>query len=902
MAETVFSWILEGTEAQASRIMVKLGNRIVADTEWKQLDTLATKVHVGLQPRSVYTWLVYVKTTDGQLIESAANSFETGKMQEHWSAEWITCSSKEKRLPIFSKEININPKKKIQKARLYICGLGLYEAYLNGEKIGKEYLTPGCNAYDQWLQVQTYPIEDQLQQTNKISVILGDGWYKGRFHFEGDTAGIYGKTLKLIAEVCITYEDGTVDVIGTDESWEVSRSNIIFSGIYDGEQRDDTLETLHIERAFLSEERVTVLQDRISIPILEKENLPVTLYRTPKNELVADTGQNMAGLFRLHVHVPRGTKIHLQFGEVLQDGCFYRDNLRTAKAEYIYISDGEEHVLRPLFTFYGFRYVKIEGISDLKAEDLEVFAIYSDIKMRGTLTTGNAKINQLISNVVWGMKSNFVGNPTDCPQRDERMGWTGDAQVFSETACYLADTYSFYQKFLYDIEKEQKKWGGMVPDVVPTFKCVKGTSVWGDSTCIIPWNLYCFYGDKAILESHYVYMKAWLAYIGEIDGKDHGWRKVFHYGDWLALDSPYKGAAQTRGGTDEGYIADIYYRKSALITAKAARILGKEEEAFVYEDLADKILSGIVEEYFSVTGRCCISTQTAALLNLQENINETERAAELLKTLLENNENKLSTGFVGTPILCQVLTKIGMEKEAFDILLNEEYPGWLYEVNLGATTIWERWNSLDQTGHISSTGMNSLNHYAYGAILGWIWKDVVGLRCLEDAPGFRKVELSPHVNWKLRNVNAIFDSPAGQYQIYWELVDMKHIHLKIQIPEGCTANIKLPYFDTVAVDGQNPIFAERVGNICCVKGGIYEVTYETTTALVEVLSIDVKLRKLMANSNAKKILYLEFPQVANLMSYTGDYPLSETMRNLKYDEELIQRLDGLLRESSFSES
>jgi alpha-L-rhamnosidase len=436
----------------------------------------------------------------------------------------------------------------------------------------------------------------------------------------------------------------------------------------------------------------------------------------------------------------------------------------------------------------------------------------------------------------------------------------------------------------------------MVPDVVPTFKCDKGNSVWGDATCIIPWNLYCFYGDKTILERHYGYMKAWLKYIKKIDGDHHGWRSVYHYGDWLALDSPYKGSAQTRGGTDEGYIADVYYRKSVIITAKTARILGKESEAFEYEQLAQKIQEGLVEEYFSSTGRCCIATQTAALLNLHENIHATERAAESLKILLENNENKLATGFVGTPILCEVLTEIGLEKEAFDILLNEEYPGWLYEVKLGATTIWERWNSLDETGHISSTGMNSLNHYAYGAIMGWIWKDVVGLRCLEEEPGFRKVHIHPHVNWKLQTIDAVYDSPAGQYKIFLELPDLAHIHMKFEIPEGCSAIIELPFFNLDTIKEENPLFNETDGDVCYVRSGIYDITYETTVQIAQTLSIDVKLIKIMANSEAKKMLFREFPQIANLMSYTGDYPLSETMRNLKYDEGLIQKLDGLLKE------
>ncbi|MBO5336797.1 MAG: family 78 glycoside hydrolase catalytic domain [Lachnospiraceae bacterium] len=905
ISKPVFSWIVEGVEVKEARIIIYRGQitasggfsgrypYLIADTGWDVLDSLGEVVNIELQPRCIYIWQVQVRAQTGERLESAFQTFETGKRDESWQAKWITCEGDEPRLPVFGKTFSLVKGKQVERARLYICGLGLYEAYLNEKKVGNEYLTPGCNAYDRWLQAQTYDITRQLLEENQVSVILGDGWYKGRFDFESSKAAIYGDSWKLLAEIHIWYTDGSEQVVGTDESWMVSRSNLIFSGIYDGEQRDDTLIPLSLEQAQICIDTSPLVQDRLSIPVLEQERFPVKVLHTPKGELVLDVGQNMAGMFTLRVKEPVGTKVHLQFGEVLQDSNFYRDNLRTAKAEYVYTSDGKEHVLRPIFTFYGYRYVKIEGITDFKPEDFKAFAIYSGVAMKGKVITGHEKVNQLISNTLWGMKSNFVGNPTDCPQRDERMGWTGDTQVFSETACYLADTYTFYQKYLYDCAQEQKKFNGMVPDVIPAFLCKKGSSVWGDVTCIIPWNLYLYYGDKTILEEHYESMTAWLAYIAGVDGNNHGWREVFHYGDWLALDSPYRGSAQTRGGTDEGFIADVFYRKSALITAKTARILGKNQEAERYEALAEQILQGIVEEYFSPNGRCCIHTQTAALLTLQEQLHDRERAKNTLKTLLENNENKLSTGFVGTPLLCEGLIKAGMEKEAFQILLNEEYPGWLYEVNLGATTIWERWNSLDETGHISSTGMNSLNHYAYGAIVGWIWKDVVGLRCSEEEPGFRRVRIAPHVNWKIKKVDAEYPSPAGTYKISWEALDLHHISLKIVVPSGCSAKVELPLCDVnavCAVEKQNPLFAHVEENHCIVSAGSYGITYKTKKPIAESMSINDKLRKLMADAEVKALLRRELPQVDNLMSYTGDYPLRETLRNLSYEEAFIEML------------
>ena len=502
--------------------------------------------------------------------------------------------------------------------------------------------------------------------------------------------------------------------------------------------------------------------------------------------------------------------------------------------------------------------------------------------MRGTIHTGNKKINQLLSNISWGMKSNFVDIPTDCPQRDERMGWTGDAQIFSETACFLADTYAFYRKYLYDMEREQKECGGKVPDVIPSVGMRQSSSVWGDATCIIPWNLYLYYGDDTILKEHYESMKAWLSYIEKTDGDNHGWRKEFHYGDWLALDSPYPGRHQTRGGTDEGFIAEVYYRKSALITAQTAEVLGFDEDRIYYENLAERILEDIRAEYFSVTGRCCINTQTAALLTLEENLGCLDRAREQLRMLLHNHNGKLTTGFVGTPLLCQCLTEQGMEKEAFRILLNEEYPGWLYAVNLGATTVWERWDSVDETGHISEMGMNSLNHYAYGSVAAWIWKEIVGIKPIKEAPGFKKVIISPHVNWKVKSVDAVFPSPSGIYRIQWEITDMFHIHIKIAVPCGCSATVTLPY-----AKGRPPFLLE---------GGSFEDTYETESALCRRLNIEEDLRSLMSYPKSRKILEGEIKNVRYLLSYAGDYPLRETLENLGYHKDIIVRIAERLQE------
>ena len=532
----------------------------------------------------------------------------------------------------------------------------------------------------------------------------------------------------------------------------------------------------------------------------------------------------------MRINEPAGSQIHIQTGEVLQNGNFYNENLRSAKSEYIYISDGNETVLIPHFTYFGYRYVKITGIKNLKKEDFTALALYSGFQDTGAIRTGHILVNKLLSNVRWGLKDNFLDVPTDCPQRDERMGWTGDAQVFSPTATYLEDTYSFYAKYLHDMWEEQQDMEGKVPDVVPSCGVDTCASVWGDAACIIPWNLYCFYGDKSILKDQYPSMKAWVDYVRKVDGDCHGWRYVFHYGDWLALDNPAGGADQVFGGTDEEYIANIYYAASAEIVAKTAKILGHEDDAQEYGRLAQSEFDEVKKEYFSLNGRCCIKTQTALLLALKYHLTtDEEKTRKQLYKLFENNQYKLKTGFVGTPILCNVLTENGFAELAFKLLLNEEYPGWLHEVLLGATTIWERWNSLDENGNISSTGMNSLNHYSYGSIAEWMFAHVAGFYQEKGGTGFRVLDMCPLIDRDLKSMDAYYDSPAGKYELSWKVIDDTHIRLKLTIPFGCFAKLTLPFAgEEVFSHKENPMFACVKKNKCVLEPGNYEVFYEMT--------------------------------------------------------------------------
>lgn len=831
MNRTVFSWKVKdarGKKQSYARIKVAEDENmetILFDSgDDAMASSLGYEADLTLTPRTRYYWTVEAGSDAGEKAVSEVQFFETGKMDEPWIGKWISCDSSEKRHPYFEKEII--PAKKLRQARLYICGLGLYEPYYNGKRIGNEYLTPYSNDYHEWVQYQTFDITEELSEKGTLSILLGNGWYKARFGFLAkEDKGFYGQEWKLIAELHLIYEDGTKEVIPTDDSWQVRRSGIVFSNLYDGEHRDDTLPVLPAEQAVYCEPPKGKLTDRMSLPVQIHETFESKeLLHTPAGEQVLDMGQEFTGIFKLHIKEPAGTRIHIQTGEILQQGNFYNENLRSAKSEYFYVSDGTEMDLIPHFTFFGYRYVKIEGIPNLKKEDFTGLAYYSDIHATGFMETGHELVNQLISNVRWGLKSNFVDVPTDCPQRDERMGWTGDAQVFSPTAMYLEDTYAFYAKYLYDMGKEQSVLGGKVPDVVPSCGVETTACVWGDASCIIPWNMYLFYGDKSILKDQFESMRSWVDYITQVDGDHHGWRYVFHYGDWLALDNPVTDAEQVFGATDEEFIANLYYAISAGIVAKAARVLGYDDAEEKYGRLSREQFGVVKEEYYSKTGRCCIKTQTALLLTLKYHLSDNEELTkkQLLK-LFDISNHKLKTGFVGTPLMNNILTEHGMNELAYELLLNEEFPGWLYEVKLGATTIWERWNSLLPDGTISGIGMNSMNHYSYGSVLEWMFRHVAGINTKEEYPGVKSLVFEPTLNWELGHVNARYDSPSGEYRLSWKLTDEKHVTMEFDVPFDCTAQVVLPL---VAEQEK-----EKTDRISLLTAGHYEVSYELSRSV-----------------------------------------------------------------------
>jgi alpha-L-rhamnosidase len=934
------SWITETSHSkyqEAAQVFIALDedfDQIVYDSGKRQdINSLAFSPEMKLKPRTRYYWKVMVWGDQGDASTSEVAWFETAKMEEEWRGQWMASSLDKEIHPLFRKIFTLP--EDIVSARAYVCGLGIYELMINGQRIGEEYFTPGYNSYDFWLQYQTYDITSQLKSgDNAIGLMLGNGWYKGRFGFDGGYHKLYGNQFAFIAEVVATKKDGSTIVIGSDPEWKCAPSPIIFSGIYDGEVYDankeisdwslptfDDTEWTNVIPAHVKTER---LQARLSLPVkIMEERTPIDIIKTPADETVLDFGQNMTGWVRFKTSATRGQKLKLQHGEILQDGCFYNENLRTAKAEYIYISDGNVREVQPNFTFYGFRYVKLTGFEgEIDPKDFTGCVIYSELEETGSIKTSNPDVNRLFLNAMWGQKGNFLDVPTDCPQRDERMGWTGDAQIFASTACFNMYSPAFYTKYLQDLREEQIRISGSVPFIVPTLKpendpgfvTGNGSAAWGDAATIIPWTLYLHYGDKELLKQHLNTMKDWVDYIKRKDDESGGtrlWKTGFHFADWLALDGKEPGGVI--GGTDPYFVASAYYCYSARLVAKAATVLEKEELAKEYSNLSEEVKAAILHEYFTPSGRSAIHTQTAMIVALYMDLvpeHYRSRIIEDLKQKLRDDNMHLTTGFVGTPYFCHALSENGAKEEAYTLLLNDDYPSWLYAVKMGATTIWERWNSVLPDGKISGTDMNSLNHYAYGSIAEWMYRYMCGINPVEAAPGFKKFKLAPQPYGKLTYVKASFHSASGLIESSWEIKEDGVLSFVFNVPFNTTAELTLPDADVnmVKVNGEtlasSGLSSEQLATeVCCtLMAGKYEFTYLPTKSYILTYSSECTIKEIINNEETKAIFTKDFPELAEnsmIVQYNSEKKLTELMvlpfTASILTEERLEKLDEKLR-------
>ena len=858
-APLLLSWLVEQVEGKKpvhTCVQVRSEHRMLWQKEGN-LDWEGTTLELRLKPRTRYE--VTVSVTDDAGENHAGNTwFETGKMDEPWQGKWIAPMGDADFAPTLRKYFSAGAD--IQSARLYITGLGLYSASLNGQPVTDEVLTPGIWDYAEEVQYQTYDVTSLLKSENTMEVTLGNGWYKGRFGLENAPA--FGNQYALLAELHVQYKDGRSNVFSTDESWLWQESNIGANGIYDGEvldrcQKNDTTYPVALAEIPLQ------VRDRISPPIREVLTLPVRqVIHTPAGETVLDFGQNHAGWLRFRAALPQGTQVHFDFGEVLQGGCFYNDNYRNARGGFTYISDGREETACQRFTFFGFRYVRVTGWpGEIIPSDFESPVLQSDLDRTGWLTTGNTKLNRLYENVLWSQRSNFIGIPTDCPQRDERLGWTGDAQVFAPTACYNMDCRAFYRSFLRFLRSEQRRHGGAVPTYVPSKNDFTACGIWSDAAALIPDTLLRFSGCTQEIAEHYALMKDWVDHV-TAHNPGHLYTVGFQFGDWLAQDGITP--QSFKGGTDDAYLASIYWMNSARITASLARKLGKEAEGADYTLLAENIRREILNTYFTPTGRLSVDTQAAYVAALKFGLwTDKQVLLEQFNRRLRFDNFQIRCGFVGAPLLCGVLAEHGMGELACDLLLNEGFPGWMYCVDLGATTIWERWNSLLPDGAISGTGMNSLNHYAYGSVMEYVYAHLAGIR--PGNQGFRHAVIAPQPDIRVGHMDAVYRSVSGEYRCNWKICVDGQVEIELRIPFGCTAEVTLPR-------SGKPAFS--------LVAGSYRYRYSPTEDFRSLYHLDTRLSKLAGDDRALTILAEELPQLLGILKEDNREFTTQTFREL----------------------
>ncbi|MBR1607285.1 MAG: family 78 glycoside hydrolase catalytic domain [Clostridia bacterium] len=562
-------------------------------------------------------------------------------------------------------------------ATLQITGLGLYRAELNGARVGADYLTPGFNDYDAYLRYQTYDVTALIKEENRLAVTLGRGWAMSRLGPSSGAPWHWGRRYLLAARLTLTFADGRTETVETDESWRAVRSPVTLSELYDGEHRDDTRQP-GAPVPCLRVETACRLEEPLSPPIREVGQLRPRLIITPKGERVLDFGQNFAGVIRFFNRLPRGASILLQTGEVLQQGCFYRDNLNTALSEYRYTSDGVCKAVEPLFCFYGFRYARVTCQGDVDPADFTGVVLSSDLTPTLQCETDHPQLNRLLQNALWSQRSNFLDVPTDCPQRDERLGWLGDAQVFAATACYQLDCKAFYRKFIRDMREEQTRYyGGDLPMYVPSLRgeAGPGGAVWADAATVIPWQVYMAYGDRTLLRESYPLMRDYTESLIRADqrlGGGHLRFDAFTFGDWLAQDGVTD--QSVFGGTEHAFIQGVYYMQSAALTGQAAEALGETADAARYAALAAEIRRALTAEYITPGGRLALDTQTAYVLALRHGLGG-EKVKDSLRDRLRRDGYAIRCGFTGAPLMIGALLDAGMADEAYRILFSPDFPG-----------------------------------------------------------------------------------------------------------------------------------------------------------------------------------------------------------------------------------
>jgi alpha-L-rhamnosidase len=796
---------------------LRAGRDLVWDSGRIASDESIQRVYQGtpLESGQRYVWQVQVWDDRGRSSGwSDPAWWEMGLLTPgDWHAGWIEPALEENvdaspPSPLLRRRFRL--KGRVQSARAYVTSHGLYELHLNGQRVGDDVLTPGWTSYKTRLQYQTYDVTSLLRSgDNAVGAVLGNGWYRGEIGFSKQR-NVYGNRVALLLELRVTYADGTRETIASDAQWKASTGPILMSEIYHGETYDARREKNGwTEPAYddgdwagvrVVDHAKAVLIAPQGPPVRKIQELkPQKILKTPAGLTVVDMGQNMVGWVRLRVQGPSGTHVTLRHAEVLdKDGNFYTANLRAAAETVQYtLKGGGVEVYEPHFTFQGFRYVAVDGYpGTLTLDSLTGIVVHSAMTPASEFSTSHALINQLHHNIIWGQKGNFVDVPTDCPQRDERLGWTGDAEVFAPTAAFNMDVAGFFTKWLKDLAADQYP-NGSVPHVIPDVLTSSnrsnsaGAAGWADASVIIPWTMYLAYGDRRVLETQYASMTRWVEYMRQRAGDDDIWAGDPHFGDWLAFattQADYPGAT-----TGKDLIATAFFAHSSDLVARTARVLGKTDDAARYQLLFDRIKRAFVREFVTPAGRVGEGTQTAYVLALAFDLLPEEMRAPAAGYLVRDvrAHKHLTTGFLGTPYLLHVLTRYGFDEEAYLLLEREQYPSWLYPVKQGATTIWERWDGIKPDGSFQTASMNSFNHYAYGAVGDWMYRVMAGIDLDEASPGYKHVIVAPHPGGHITKATVSHETPYGRVASGWSIAGDR-FELTVEVPPNARATVRLP--------------------------------------------------------------------------------------------------------------
>ncbi|WEV75311.1 alpha-L-rhamnosidase [Bifidobacterium sp. ESL0800] len=834
------SWVYDHKPPQGAQILLKIRRRVPGGKPVDESTYLPAKQSVlvpwqfnQLVSRERVSATVQVVSSQHAPLGKPSDElhFEIGLLREsehvadYVGPSWPEAETDHRHLPLVRTDVTL--REKPTSARLYLSALGLVEAEINGRKVSEDALTPGWTQYEKRIPCWTYDVTDKLNAGgNAMGFWLGDGWYRGRIGFDGGYANYYGDRIGVLAQLEVEYADGTTEKICSnswDRQWKATLGPIVSSDMYEGECYDARLEQpgwstygfddsawKPVAESFCDPAKIEN-PEILSIRPQEKHE-PVSVKKIGERSWLVDFGQNCSARIRLHLHdLASGDTVTLHHVEVLEpDGSIATRTLRRGQQLDSYTSNGQNAWWEPRFVMHGFRYVQIDGWpGELSADDMDCRVYHSELKRTGELETSNEMLNKLHHNIVWSMRSNFMSIPTDCPQRDERLGWTGDICLFSPTATYLYDVQAFLNNWLHDLRTEQVKWG-TVPYYVP-FVPLGGwshptaISEWGDAAVAVPWALYRDSGDAEILRENYDLSHDWVDEVAGYLSPDGVWDRrpefvLGQLGDWLDPSAPPDRPSLAM--TQKELVATAYFARSCSQVTRMAQILGKDDDAKRFGELYRHVRRGFIDRFSNMDGTMTSDTQCAYALSIAFGLLDDDdvrrvKAGNRLAELVRDSGGKVSTGFAGTPFVLPALSMTGHDEEAFSLLESTECPSWLYQVKIGATTTWERWDSMEPDGTLNPGGMTSFNHYALGSVATWMHSHIGGLEAIDA--GWKRFRIAPHMGGGITHASTSHITPFGRAAVSWKLVDAQGeenaagttLEMDVTVPVGATGTVEL---------------------------------------------------------------------------------------------------------------